>query len=256
MAKSNLAKTPTANAIASLGKARGDAVATNFLREVANQGKTLCRFLIDVARLDKDGRQAFRLALQTSLDSQREVIKTHKAKLDDAIKAGAGDEEVAAMREELYRMDKTFRSSTVRVSEARTFANAIDKLHVPDVKRMEKDGDYHGALAAAKVHLRAVGLASNRGRKATPVTEKIIKYVQRFYEEGAIELETLKATMAAISKAAPKWEHKEQPKAEETKPEVKARKIGPTQRKERKVKGSAGFVPAKTPTHDVPATHQ
>lgn len=249
MAKSQ-ARVSSKAAIASFGKAHGLAVAEQFLKTVAEQASKLGLFLVNIVRMDAEGRQAFRLTLQGGLDTVRKNIKNKQAELDEAIKAGAPDEQVKAMRREIDAISKTFNSQKVRVSEATMFARAVDKMHAPDVDFVQKN--YHRAIADARQFLRDAGAGSNRGRKAKPAQQVIIETVKKLWDAGAADAELIANTFKAVNAAIKKGEW-EAPKGAEQPAEVQARKIGPTQRHERKTKADGakgeGFVPVKTPTH-------
>jgi hypothetical protein len=248
----NTARVNTGAAIKSFGEAKGKATAEMFFKVAGEQANRLREFLVTIAcHMDQPARQAFRLTIEGELKKVRDDIKAKKAAIDDAIKTGAPDEQVATMRRELGLIEKTFKSQQVRSSEAKRFAEAIDKNYAVTEAQI-RAVDYHRAVCEARQHLTDT-TGPRRGRTVKSVDVRVAEFMKRMVDKGEATKAQLGDAMTKVRTAMKGWEEPAAKPAEEAKP-VEPRNIGPTQRQERKTKGKGdGFVPEVKPTHPVPA---
>lgn len=155
-------------------QAKGAAVAINLIKECERQAGSLKRFLVDIHGLTQSGRTSFRVEIKKSLDTMRATLKALEGTPEYDVMAPA------------------VRSSVVRVSEAVTFSKAIDAGFDVD---MDTES-YHVLVTSARIFLNGqsaaaaesnnegdptatpVGPTRRRGRKATPILDKVKKFLK------------------------------------------------------------------------------
>lgn len=142
-------------------KAQGEALADLFNKEVQNQAVTLKRYMQDLFVLSLEGRQAFRVKMES--------IRKEWARLK-AEKKGTRDESY---------YQKVIASAGVRVSEAVTISKAFDAGY--NVHQWDTES-YHTIVAKARRHLESAasaGPTNKRGRKAKESLEKAKEYLAK-----------------------------------------------------------------------------
>lgn len=169
-------------------KARGEGIADMLVRCVKDQQTTLKRFLVDIAALDQQGRKAFRLSVNKHLKNIRAHVNSAKGTPEEAAWATTG------------------RSAGVRLSEAVTFSRACDAGYTPAFAEMP----YHSCIGMARTFLQSessTGPTVRRGRKATPVLDKVKQFLLKLEAAGELkhsqlkDVEILVHTMASVSAA-------------------------------------------------------
>lgn len=161
-----------ANANAGM-KARGEAIAEKLMAHIRDQSTSLKRYLSDIIDLDQTGRKAFRVAVGHHLKEIQRHVKD---------KAGTAEHDL---------WKSTARSAGVRLSEAVTFSKAVDAGYAPVLADMP----YHAMVTASRMFLRsesAAGPTQRRGRKATPVLDKIKQYILKLEQSGELKHSQLK----------------------------------------------------------------
>lgn len=147
----------------------GAGAAESFLNCVKAQAVSLKVYLQRIAETDQQWRKGFRVALDKARDDMRAHAKARE---------GMPDEDVFA---------QALRSALPRISEAIGFSKAVDAGFVPDMTQ-----GYHAIIGAATAFRNSqsasggsdegkdsVGptVKKSRGRKATPVLDKVKNYL-------------------------------------------------------------------------------
>lgn len=211
---------PTINVIEAnkLGmEARGAAIADLFIKEVKDQAGVLKRYLSDIVALDQFGRKAFRTTISHHLKDMRAYVKAREGKADHD------------------QFKKSLASAQVRLSEAMTFSKAVDAGYLPNVLKES----YHSIIAASRVFLAseaATGPTQRRGRKATPIVEKVRNYL--------FKLELDKKQLAEVAACVLDWAKHPEKLAE--KPEK--------DEADQQVEGKAPAAATKKPMVQAPAS--
>jgi hypothetical protein len=247
----------------------GAAVADAYIRTIAEQGTKLLNFLNDIFQMSQDARKEFRLGLKAHLDKTREQIKGIKTQRDAAQKSGDVDG-YKEFNGQLNLLQKGFDSAKVRISEATTFAQAVDSGYAD----FNVGDGYHKSIAKARIyrqaHAKGAGQeGETRGRKAKAPYDVLKATALKLIEEGRItheelvkalktlEKEVKGVTQSDAGKAAQEWQNK---LTASNNPAPRA--IGPSQQVERrKNKGTkaqmkAAGVPTERRTHDAPPVVQ
>jgi hypothetical protein len=162
--------------------AQGEALASLFLKEVQNQADIFKRFALDLVPLVYEARRAFRSALSKHLKEMRAHVKA------------SGD---------APNFKKAMASAVVRVSEITTISHALDAG-----MKLNKKHPFHTMVAEARVFREAQASGENdangptrrRGRKATPVLDKVKNYLNKLELTPAQleEIAEMVATMAQV----------------------------------------------------------
>lgn len=255
--------TPIQRANTTARKATGAAVAELFLKTLAEQGGKLLRYLGDLSKMDNDARKEFRTTLDALMQQRREELKELRESITKARQTNNAEAFVKLSAEHNLR-NRTFNSFKVRVSEAVTFAKACDAGYQD---YSESDG-YHKSVAKARMFNAAkAGAAAKSGRRVRSAEDMIFAAVRKVIENGFLKVadaQTVLDSIGAKIKAGEVKPIEDKVQAREwgTPAEVEARKIGPTQRKERRTnKGTktqrknAG-IDVDRRTHEAPANVQ
>ena len=158
-------------------QAKGKALAELAINEARGQGAAWTRIYRAMLELEAEGRKAFRSEIATHQKAMQAHVTAHKE----------GDTE-----NPVYATAK--RSGMVRLSELTTITKAID-VGV----EFDKEWPFHYAVGHARTALRSQGKADTRGRKPTPVLDKIKAYLEKNVPEGEWEsVRDLVTTMAAL----------------------------------------------------------
>lgn len=151
-------------------EAAGAALAQSIINESMAQAGSWGRYYRDLLALESWGRGAFKKTLNASVKD-----KDYKMKTDPA--------------EDVRR-----RSAKVRISEFNTIARALDAGVSFDAQ-----WSYHYAVGQARIALKSEGKASTKGRKATPLMDKIKAYIiKNVPAENMSDVATMIATMAQV----------------------------------------------------------
>lgn len=161
----------------------GTAVATAMLGALKEQAVSLKVYLTRIRELSQPGRTGFRV----EVERLRKLARTEIKKLK-------GGEHYAGWL-------RTQKSAFARFSEAVTFSKAVDVGYSPDMSE-----SYHvicgkaGAFLASRSE--ASGPAVRRGRKATPIEDKIAVYLAKAKKDGA-DMAKVAEIVEALSHEAP-----------------------------------------------------
>lgn len=172
----------------------GAGAAEAFLSLVKAQAVSLKVYLQRIAETDQQWRKGFRVALTKHRDDMAEHVKARKGMADSAV------------------YEQAYKSAQPRISEAITFSKAIDAGFVPDMAQ-----GYHAIVGASRAFLNASSAAQGtdsttnagptqrkaRGRKATPVLDKVKNYLLSLSltVEQLEDVGKMVATLAAVAKA-------------------------------------------------------
>lgn len=151
----------------------GSALAVALIAAIKAASSTWGRYYADLCRLEQFGRAAFRKELNAAVKD-----KTYTRGTDDV-------------------EDTRRRSAAVRIAEFNTIARAMDAGIAFDAT-----WSYHYAVGHARTALKSEGKGSTRGRKATPLLDKIKAYIAKNVPaESLDDVAVMVATMAKASKA-------------------------------------------------------
>lgn len=172
----------------------GAGAAEAFITLVKSQGVSLKGYLQRIAETDQQWRKGFRVALEKARDDMHAHVKAREGKAD------------------LPVYEQALRSAMPRFSEAIGFSKAIDAGFVPDMSQ-----GYHALIGAANAFRRSQSAAAgtdeasasgptvrkSRGRKATPVLDKVKNYLLSLSltVEQLEDVGKMVATLTAVAKA-------------------------------------------------------
>ena len=158
-------------------KQRGEALAELAINEARHQSSAWGRIYVSMLALVSEGRAGFRSA-----------IAAHQKAMQAHVKANNIDD----MENPVYATAK--RSAMSRLSELTTITKALDAgVH------FDPSWPFHYAVGQARTALKAAGAGSSRGRKPTPLLDKIKAFLEKNVPEGEWEsVRDLVTTMAAL----------------------------------------------------------
>lgn len=149
----------------------GTALASLLSDELQKQAGVLKYYIESLVRLDADGREGFKSAINSILKQRQALVKENGTSLYKAVNT----------------------SASVRLSEFNKLAQAIDKGFKPDMSQ-----SYHTIVAMAREFVGKDG----RGRKATAGIIKAMKFLEKVEAMDDEDKEAIKAALAAVAEIA------------------------------------------------------